>query len=175
VKTVVLGPPPAEIDALIARRRALGQDTHDEVWEGEYHVAPVSDARHARVQIQLALAFEAPARRAGLTVTAPFNLGTPDDFRVPDLGVHAGDPTGVWLDTAAIVVEVVSPHDETWQKFAFYAAHDVGEICVADPQAESLRWFVRRADGSGYDETEASPLLGLTCTELTAALAWPGR
>ena len=29
-----------ELEELIARRRALGQDGMDEVWEGEYHVAP---------------------------------------------------------------------------------------------------------------------------------------
>ena len=43
VRTVVLGPPPAEISALIARRHALGLDTHDEVWEGEYHMAPAAN------------------------------------------------------------------------------------------------------------------------------------
>jgi hypothetical protein len=36
MRTVVLGPRPPELDALIARRRSLGLDTHDEVWKGEH-------------------------------------------------------------------------------------------------------------------------------------------
>jgi hypothetical protein len=33
--TVILGPPPATVEALIAQRQRLGLDGHDEVWEGE--------------------------------------------------------------------------------------------------------------------------------------------
>jgi hypothetical protein len=40
VKTVVVGPRPPELEAVIARRHALGQDTQDEVCEGDYHMAP---------------------------------------------------------------------------------------------------------------------------------------
>jgi len=39
MRTVLLEPP-AEVRAWLARRRELGQDLYDEVWEGEYHVAP---------------------------------------------------------------------------------------------------------------------------------------
>jgi hypothetical protein len=42
VRTIVLGPPPPELNALIARRQSLGLDTHDEVWKGEYHMAPAA-------------------------------------------------------------------------------------------------------------------------------------
>ena len=35
MRTVVLGPPPAELQALIARRHSLGLDGFDEVWKGE--------------------------------------------------------------------------------------------------------------------------------------------
>lgn len=38
MQTVVLGPQPAEIRALIERRHALGIDLFDEVWEGSYQV-----------------------------------------------------------------------------------------------------------------------------------------
>jgi hypothetical protein len=34
MRTVVLGTRPDELEALIARRHALGFDDHDEVWEG---------------------------------------------------------------------------------------------------------------------------------------------
>jgi hypothetical protein len=37
MKTVVLGPRPQALEALIQRRQALGLDIHDEVWDGAYH------------------------------------------------------------------------------------------------------------------------------------------
>lgn len=45
--TVIVGPRPQAVDDLIEARRRLGQDRHDEMWEGDYHLAP--DA-HARVR-----------------------------------------------------------------------------------------------------------------------------
>jgi hypothetical protein len=43
------------LDALIARRRALGLDTHDEVWNGEYHMAPAAHSSHGWLDDQLAV------------------------------------------------------------------------------------------------------------------------
>ena len=40
VPTLVLDPPPADFEALLERRRKLGQDLLDEVWEGVYHMNP---------------------------------------------------------------------------------------------------------------------------------------
>ena len=39
MKTPVLGPLPPEIERFVERRKALGQGTYDEVWEGTYHLA----------------------------------------------------------------------------------------------------------------------------------------
>jgi hypothetical protein len=49
MRTVVLGERPRVLDEFIARRRALGQDVFDEVWDGEYHVVPGPSAEHGRV------------------------------------------------------------------------------------------------------------------------------
>ena len=54
MKTVLLGPPPAEVEAFLARRRELGQDPFDEVWEGTYHVAPASHPWHGYIDNVLA-------------------------------------------------------------------------------------------------------------------------
>ena len=35
MSTVVLGQPPAELEALLARRDQLGLDGHDELWQGD--------------------------------------------------------------------------------------------------------------------------------------------
>lgn len=171
MRTVVLGPRPAELDLLIARRRQLGQDLFDEVWVGEYHMAPAPHSGHGLVLSELIAHVRDPARAAGLHEIAPFNLGSGDDYRVPDYGYVRSKPDTTYVPTAAIVVEVVSPDDETYQKFAFYAAHSVDEIAVAEPTEQRVRWFVR--DGDRYHETDASPLLGVTVAELAAAIDWP--
>src|SRR4051794_826348 len=38
MRTVLVGSPPAEVEAWLERRRQLGLDRFDEVWEGESHV-----------------------------------------------------------------------------------------------------------------------------------------
>jgi len=172
MKTVVLGPRPAELQALIERRQALGIDIFDEVWEGSYHVVPAPNAAHAYLDNVLAVLLHTYAEAAGLVGTGPFNLGGPDDYRVPDRGYHRGRPTGTWLPTAAVVVEIVSPDDETFEKFSFYARHGVDEVLVANPSARNVTLWRRRSD-QGYEQVSESALLGVGAAPLTASVTWP--
>jgi Uma2 family endonuclease len=171
VRTIVLEPQPAEFEALLKRRQALGQDLHDEVWEGEYHVAPMAHSSHGDLDTQLAVLLHPLARRAGLAETSAFNLGSPDDYRVPDRGLHRQRPSAVFVPTAAVVVEVVSPGDETWQKLEFYAAHSVDELLIADPAERSVTWLVLHA--GRYVVAEYSRLLGITAAKLAEQIDWP--
>ena len=171
MRTVVVGVRPPELVELIERRRALGLDTFDEMWNGEYHMAPGPSARHGRVDHDLVVALASRARRAGLVGTGPFNLGEADDYRVPDAGLHCGRPSAVYLATAAIVVEVVSPGDETFDKFDFYARHEVAEVIVADPQRRVVRIW-RLSDGR-YAETGRSDLLDVRAEDLGTEIDWP--
>jgi hypothetical protein len=98
VKAVVLGPRPTEPEELIRRRRKLGIDTFDEVWEGSYQVAPAAHRGHGHVDNELAALLAPMARSFGLVSSGPFNLGHPDDYRVPDRGYHRGLPTEVGAD-----------------------------------------------------------------------------
>ncbi|MGO9891317.1 MAG: hypothetical protein ACLP0L_25920 [Solirubrobacteraceae bacterium] len=52
---------------------------------------------------------------------------------MPEGGLHRASAAGVWLPTAALVVEVVSLRDETYAKLAFYVRHRVDEVLVIDP------------------------------------------
>ncbi|MGH9181068.1 MAG: Uma2 family endonuclease, partial [Acidimicrobiales bacterium] len=148
-------PPPAELEAVIERRRALGQDRFDEVWEGVYHMTPGPSGWHAYLEVELIVALRPFARAAGLIASGGFNLGDgPQNFRVPDGGYHRRVPTGVWIPTAAIVVEIVSPDDETYAKFDFYAGR-VDEILLVDSPGRAVAaWRVTStgevvpADGS---------------------------
>lgn len=169
--TVFVGERPREVDSWLARRRELGQDRHDEVWEGSYHVIPGPSFRPAVVDAALVALLSPRAERAGLVVTTAFNLGDPDDYRVPDGGLHRPGSAGMFLSTAAMVVEVVSPGDESYAKPAFYARHGMDEVLVADPAPRTVRLWQLRADG--YEESGRSDLLGVTGDDLAAELPWP--
>jgi hypothetical protein len=171
MRTVVLGPRPPELDALIARRRALGLDTHDEVWKGEYHMAPTAHSSHGWLDQQLAELLGPLARAAGLGGTGPFNLGAPDDFRVPDRGLHRTRPNAVWIPTAAVVVEIESPDDETWDKLDFYAGHGVDELLVVSAQTRSVIWLT--LEEGHYERVAESRLLGPDSATLGERIEWP--
>lgn len=171
MSVLVLGDRPPELERFLERRRALGQDLFDEVWEGTYHVAPAPNFAHGRVEAELAAILRPAARQAGLVMTGPFNLGDPDDYRVPDQGWHRVRSGGTWLPTAALVVEVLSPGDESYEKLDFYAQHGVDEVLVADPSLRVVRlWELR---GGRYEDTGRSGLLDLTAESLVAAVDWP--
>mgnify|MGYP000327156139 CR=1 FL=1 len=170
MSTLVLGHEPV-VEAWLQQRRALGQDGRDEVWEGVYHVAPHEHGRNGAVAMELARLLIQPARAVGLRAGGSFNLGEPRDFRVPDLGFHRGSPNSLYFPTAALVIEVLSPDDETFAKFDFYARHGVDELWVVDPIERTVRiWALE--EGS-YDEVGASPLLGMTAVDVVADVDWP--
>ncbi|MEH3076862.1 MAG: Uma2 family endonuclease [Quadrisphaera sp.] len=165
------------VEALLARRRELGLDGKDEVWEGVYHVAPHEHARNGITAMSLTVVLDGRARRAGLQPGGSFNLGDPDDFRVPDLGFHRpGTVPTLYCPSAALVVEVLSPDDETFAKFAFYAGRGVEELWVVDPLTRSVRiWQLDPTANThpDYRETGTSELLGLTAASVAEQLAWP--
>ena len=173
VPTLVCDPPPAEFKALLERRRSLGQDLLDEVWKGVYHMNPAPHQRHAHIAQQLAVLLDGPAREAGLVpMISIFNLGEPEDYRVPDGGVFRPGSSEVYVPTAELVVEIVSPGDETWQKLGFYAAHDVGELLIVDPQERSVQWLALQTGGE-YQPIESSALIALGPAELAERIDWP--
>lgn len=168
----MLDPVPAEIQQLIERRRKLGQDLFDEIWDGTYHIAPAPRGRHGYLDIQLAVELRRYADAAGLVGTGPVNIGEADDYRVPDQAYHRQfDPEAIYFPTAALVAEIVSPGDETYDKLPFYAAHDVDEVLIADPAERSLRVLAGR--DQRYEDTERSKVLGFEVQQLLAAIRWP--
>lgn len=172
MRTLLPDPPPADFQALLARRKRWGADTHDEVWEGVLHMVPAPGHSHAKVAQQLAEMLGPLARAAGLQPTiAEFNLGDSDeDYRVPDGGLHRPGAAEMWHPTAALVVEIVSPGDETWEKLPFYAAHDVDELLIIDPDKSTVHWLAL-ADGR-YEPAERSGLIELGATELAERIDW---
>ncbi len=173
MSTLVLGTPPPELEALLERRRRAGVDRLDEVWQGVRHMVPGPSLEHARIATQLTLLLDAPARDGGLLLAMhEFNLGESEhDFRVPDGGLHRPGAAGLWLSTAALVVEIRSSGDETWQKLPFYAARDVDEVLIVDPTERTVTWLGLR-EGQ-YEPVERSGLIELGPAELAEQLDWP--
>lgn len=159
------------ISEWLERRRSRGQDLFDEVWEGTYRVAPHERAENGYLAATLAQLLYEPARAAGLEPGGPFKLGSVENYCVPDLSYHRGIPRGLYLSTAAIVVEVVSPSDRLSDKAAFYAAHEIEEFWIVEPTARTVRCHGR--SGDLWHEVASSPLLGLLLADVEASLTWP--
>ncbi len=172
METLVLGPPPAELAALLERRRQAGADRFDEVWDGVYHMVPGPSHAHARLEVRLHLLLEPLTRDAGLELTGQFNLGESEqDFRVPDGGMHRPGAGEIWHTTAALVIEIISPGDKSWQKLPFYAKHDVDEVLIVDPGERTVTWLALR-EGE-YRAVGRSGLVALGPAALADQIDWP--
>ncbi len=133
-------------------------------------MAPAANFEHGRIGARLIRILDPLAAAANLELSLEFNLGSPTDFRVPDLGLHRGSPMGTWIATAAIVVEVRSPDDETFEKFGFYFDHGVDEVLVADLVSRTVTWFVRGTDS--YVASGNGELLPVGSAEVQTELGW---
>lgn len=167
MKTVVLGPAPQELQVLIDRRRALGLDGHDELWNGEYHVAPASSSRHGAAQAAVLALLRDHAADPRLVV-GPFNLGTASNYRVPDGGLLRNGATGRYVATAALVVEVISPDDESYAKLDHYAQHGVTELIYLSPEQNDVQ--LRRLTAGTYRSVERLAVVDLTAEQVATSL-----
>ena len=127
-------------ESFLEERHRLGHDKSDEVWDGEIHMSPPPASIHARRQFDLATALNPIASRRGLRpwietgLFGPF--GSNSNYRVPDISLAT--PAQVskrGLESAALVVEMLSPHDESRAKFPFYAKAGVQEIWLLEPES----------------------------------------
>lgn len=119
-------------------------------------MVPAPGHAHASVAQQLAEPLGPAARAAGFEATMhEVNLDENErDFRVPDGGLQRPGAATMWHLTAAVVVEIVSPGDESWQKLPFYAAHDVDEVLIADPRGRP--WTGWRSNTVSTDRSSAA-------------------
>jgi Uma2 family endonuclease len=136
--------------ALLDERRAKGLDKSDEMWEGELHMVPPPSMDHQRLGAELFLVLGPLAKARGLVPlydpTGLFRPGVDHDWRVPDqmyAAPESASPRGI-EGGAALVVEILSPHDETYAKLSWYAEVGVGEVLVIDPDTRRVELFANR-------------------------------
>jgi Uma2 family endonuclease len=144
----------------------------DEMWNGVLHMPPMPNRLHQRVAKSLMIYLDRHwTPRTGGKVDQEVNLTTPDDeatwtlnYRIPDLVLL--DPPRFGIDkieymvgAPLVVVEIASPGDETYDKFAFYGGLGVPEVWVIhrDTRASEIhlldpaaRYIAASADHSGW-------------------------
>lgn len=148
-----------------------------ELIDGEAYVSPSPSRRHQEFIFELARLLgnyleEHPIAKAFL---APLDVELDEEnvFQ-PDVFVVLNTHSDRLLESHVVgapdlVIEVLSPSNATRDrnlKFRRYAAKDVAEVWLADPNARSIELYRRRDDGQlvlaetlGLDGTATTPLL----------------
>jgi hypothetical protein len=135
-------------------------------------MAPAALRRHADLQAQVIAILHGPGRAGGLRAAGEFNLGEKGDYRIPDAALLRPGPDQMYVPTAAVVAEILSPGDETWDKLPFYAAHHVDEALIVDPDQRAVRWLALDEHGD-YQPVQHSGLIDLGPAQLAEELDWP--
>lgn len=148
---------PALSARLIAQRHEHGADLFDEVWEGVYVMAPAPNDEHQGIATRLARVFVEAIEDAALgKVRNTINLAArvedwEQDYRVPDLAVFLTGAAAVchgtyWTGGPDLVVEIVSPYDQTREKIDFYNQVGARELLIIDRDPWQIE-LLRRTHG----------------------------
>ena len=151
-------------DSFLAERRRTGADLFDEMWEGVLHMVPAPSAAHQRLNAKLMMTLGPLAEARGLVPLVEANLyHADDDYRVPDqLYARADQLSDRGAERAAVlVVEILSPGDETYDKLDWYAAGGVDEVLVVDPHSRRAEVFARRGNHMVLVESDPGRLESL--------------
>jgi Uma2 family endonuclease len=148
---------PAACKRLIRRRRAIGADRHDEVWDGVYILSPLANNEHQDLTDTICYALQTSVKYAGLgIVNSGANVSDRTEkwtknYRCPDVVVFLNGTTAInkgthWLGGPDFAVEIISPNDRSRKKFDFYAKVGVKELLLVDRKPWALELY-RLQDG----------------------------
>lgn len=132
---------------LLAERRRNGADRWDEMWEGVLHLVPPPSGWHQEFGNELTVALTPVAKARGLRVSYETGLFRSDkSYRTPDLAFSLpSQRTARGIEGGAeLVVEILSPDDETYEKLPFYEAFPVREVLVLNPDTRAIELFTLR-------------------------------
>ena len=167
VRSVIIDPP----SDFLEERRRLGQDIRDEMWDGVVHVVPSPSTWHQYFAHRLGAVLLPLAVARGLLAThetSVYRPGVDRDWRVPDLlyapPEHASDRGIEWQ--AALVIEIRSPGDETYEKLPFYAEVGCREVLVIDRDMCAVELFTL-VDGQLVRTTASVDVASLGATITT--------
>ncbi len=150
---VIVGPDPHFLSWL-QERAEWGLDKRDEVWDGVLHVVPPTSMPHQELETELVIVMRTVVQNLGLKALPEigvfFDVGfDKENYRTPDVVV--ADPRNCTRRgverRAELVVEVLSPGDESRHKFSFYASCGIPEYWLVDPITREIEIYVLR-DGT---------------------------
>ena len=150
---------PADQTRIIARRRKLGHDRFDEVWDGVYLMSPLANNEHQEIATRLASCLVLTIDFPGLgKVFAGANVSDratkwKQNYRCPDVlvflnGTTARNKDTHWLGGPDFAVEVVSQYDRSRQKFDFYAKVTTRELLIVDRYPWALELYRLNEEGT---------------------------
>jgi Uma2 family endonuclease len=150
--------------AYLEERRRRGQAKRDEVWDGVLHMVSPPVSAHCSLSTQLTIALDPIAKRRRFNVWGD-SVGVFDhdeNYRVPDVTLARPDQVSKrGLEGAELVIEILSPDDESRDKLPFYASVGVREIWLIEPEMRAIEIYTLR--GSAYLPVAptSSPFLGI--------------
>lgn len=141
-----------KVRRIIHRRRSLGLDRKDEVWNGRYIIMPDPDNVHQDLVGELYFLLTLVITRVGLGRAYPGgNISNRADkwtlnYRVPDVTVFlngnpAEDRQTHWLGGPDLAVEIVSDNDKSRKKLDFYASVGTRELLIVDRDPWQIELF----------------------------------
>jgi Uma2 family endonuclease len=148
----------------LEERRIRGADRRDEVWDGVLHVVPQPESSHQSFGFRLARTLDDLMRPRGLILQPETMLYRPGqierNYRVPDIAVV--DPrylTRRGIESRAeLVVEILSPHDESREKLPHYATCEVQEVWLVDRAKRSVEVYILRGETYERHTTADGPV-----------------
>jgi Uma2 family endonuclease len=145
----------ALIERILEQRRALGNRTREEVWDGITYIMPEPNNEHQ----DIAMFF-------GTVFNLLFGIGTDnrvqptpnisdrlrewtENFRNPDMAFFSADGSAVdhgafWLGGPDFLLEIVSPDDMSREKLPFYASVGTREVLILDRDPWQLELYQLR-------------------------------
>jgi len=163
MKAVVLDMPQEWLD----ERHRLDLDRKDEMWEGVLHMVPPGSSGHNELGADIMSLLRPLAAERGLrrfVEPGVFDPTIPSmtSYRVADLGFARPEHVtrrGI-EGRAVLLVEILSPRDESYEKLPFYRRVGVEELLYIDPATNVFEvrrpvgdgWLVVDADGDGWVE-----------------------
>jgi Uma2 family endonuclease len=168
-----------DAESEIDRRRRLGIDKKDELWDGVWHLVNAPKVWHQRLNLDMGYVLLPLARGRGLEPL--LDSGVIDDieknFRIPDqIYARPADVGEDGVTSAGLVVEVRSPRDESYEKLPFYAERGVTEVLIVH-QDRRFELY-RLAEGEYHPAKDGrSTVLGVTFSTVDGPklrIAWDG-
>jgi hypothetical protein len=134
---------PAVIARLRAERAGAGDWARDEVWDGVPVMPPLPNDEHQEIQFNLLFPLAAAVTEPGVgRVRAGVNVSDRDDgwdhnFRGPDAVVYLDTNPAVnhgthWTGGPDVLAEIISPGEDPYAKFDFYAKVRTREVLIID-------------------------------------------